>query len=111
MASDSSSQINIAVGGGEGLLSFKEDFGLDITKHIKSIKERFEYMMLQMYVESFTDQVMLHCKYNLFQSALVPGVEVNTDPLTRKMVLSLYDQDKLTVTFGIEQKGNQEIIF
>jgi len=69
MASDSSSQINIAVGGGEGLLSFKEDFGLDITKHIKSIKERYEYMMLQMYVESFTDQVMLNCKYNLFHSA------------------------------------------
>jgi hypothetical protein len=42
---------------------------------------------------------------------LVPGVDVDTDPITRKMVLSLYGQDKLTVTFGIEQKGNQEIIF
>jgi hypothetical protein len=55
MDSDISSQNKIAVGGGEGLLSFKEDFGLDITKHIKSIKERFQYMMLQMYVESFSD--------------------------------------------------------
>jgi hypothetical protein len=44
--SSESSQINIPVGGGEGLLSLKEDFGLDITKHIQSIKERFEYMML-----------------------------------------------------------------
>lgn len=33
-------------GGGEGLLSLKEDFGLDITKHIQSIKERYEYMMV-----------------------------------------------------------------
>jgi hypothetical protein len=46
-----------------------------------------------------------------FKVLLVPGVEVDTDPITRKMVLSLYGQDKLTVTFGIEQKGNQEIIF
>jgi len=42
---------------------------------------------------------------------LVPGVEVNADPVTRTMVLSLYGQDKLTVTFGIEQKEKKEIIF
>jgi hypothetical protein len=36
---------------------------------------------------------------------------VNADPLTTTMVLSLYGKDKLTVTFGIEQKGKQEIIF
>ena len=46
-----------------------------------------------------------------FKVLLVPGVEVNADPVTRTMVLSLYGQDKLTVTFGIEQKEKKEIIF
>ena len=64
-----------------------------------------------MYVESFSDQIMLHCKFNLIQTLLVPGVEVNADPVTRTMVLSLYGQYKLTVTFGIEQKEKKEIIF
>jgi hypothetical protein len=36
---------------------------------------------------------------------------VNVDPVSRTMMLSLFGQDKLTVTFGIEQKAKQEIIF
>lgn len=46
-----------------------------------------------------------------FKLLLVPGVVVNADPVSRTMILSLFGQDKLTVTFGIEQKAKQEIIF
>ena len=68
-------------------------------------------MMLEMYVECFTDQLMLHCKNILISNNLVPGVAVRSDPQTRTMILTLYGQENLTVTFGIEQKAKQEIIF
>ena len=63
---------------------------LDITQNLKNIKERFEYMMLEMYVECFTDQLMLHCKNILISNNLVPGVAVRSDPQTRTMILTLY---------------------
>ena len=53
---------------------------LDITQNLRNIKERFEYMMLEMYVECFTDQLMLHCKNILISNNLVPGVAVRSDP-------------------------------
>jgi hypothetical protein len=63
---------------------------LDITQNLRNIKERFEYMMLEMYVECFTDQLMLHCKNILISNNLVPGVAVRSDPQTRTMILTLY---------------------
>jgi len=63
---------------------------LDITQNLKNIKERFEYMMLEMYLECFTDQLMLHCKNILISNNLVPGVAVRSDPQTRTMILTLY---------------------
>ena len=64
---------------------------LDITQNLRNIKERFEYMMLEMYVECFTDQLMLHCKNILIsKNLLVPGVAVRSDPQTRTMILTLY---------------------